>query len=440
MRFLLLILTLFYAVSATATDLSHIYSDQTLRYWQNRYKPHLEWNFNNLVLGSLTPDEKQRLGTVRLELPLRGPGESAGELLNFFANGKRIVMPIQSIRFFDDLSQAWGYAWSNSLNLENITSYLAILKYQKPPPGGFPPPLKALGIPENAWKSDKKMDDVSQKILKSAMVFIMAHELAHILYQHPGSGSHVSAKQAQANELQADRFANEIMRRIGVAPGGMVEMFMAFAHYSPTRGDFSSDKAWDKFLKTSATHPVTSVRLRSMAADLKRSPANFSVAETDRQAGSKRVLYIASQIEGIADILDDLKMQRFISGKGRGLSLASLNYHSKPKPSVADSRPFSGDFGGTFLHRTMDGNTEKLAMTASLQRRGKQVTGSFDFGFGTGRLEGIIIAAKLHFQWVLGDAFGQGVLSQRATEHTLNGRLGYAKSDSNGGEWHLKQR
>ncbi len=79
-------------------------------------------------------------------------------------------------------------------------------------------------------------------------------------------------------------------------------------------------------------------------------------------------------------------------------------------------------------------------MTASLQRRGKQVTGSFDFGFGTGRLEGIIIGEKLHFQWVLGDAFGQGVLDQRVSKHALNGLIGYAESDSNGGEWHLKQR
>ncbi|MDX8405945.1 MAG: phage exclusion protein Lit family protein [Mariprofundus sp.] len=441
MRHLLLLLcALACSQPALAADLSQLYANQTLQYWHGRYEQNIRWNFNHLVLGSLTPNEKRKVHGVSLKLPLRAPGQNSKNPLTYYATRDRsIVMPILSIKFFDDLSQAWGYAWSNNLSLENITSYISVLKYHAAPAGGFPPPLKALGIPDNAWKNDKQMDDVSQKIFKSTIVFLMAHELAHIIYKHPGYGPHVSSEQAQANELQADRFANEIMRRIGVAPAGMVNFFMVAAHWSKSRGDFSSTKAWEKYLQTTATHPVTATRLRAMANDLSSSPGDFSATETDRKTGAERVLYIAGQINGIADILDDLDMQRFISGKARGLNLASLNYH--PQKAISKASPalvYAGNYRGNFMHRTIDGATEALTLFVTLQRHGNTVNGQFDFGFGNGDIEGVVTGKVMRFQWVLGDAFGQGMLHQ--SDSGLNGALGYGSSDTDAGSWHLQRK
>ena len=281
--------SLLFATLIQAADLSSLYDDDFLQYWRDRYTDNLLWNFNNLVIGSLTEAERRQLGTVRLQLPLRAPGNHAGDPLTFYASQGQVVFPIQSVKFFDDLSLAWAYAWANKRTLENVTDYVAMLKYRQPPSGGFPPPLQALGVAADAWKQDPRVDDVSQKILKSAMVWIMAHEVGHLLYRHPGYGPGVSAAQAQANEAESDRFANHIMRKIGVVPGGMANFFMMLAHWSPTRGDFSSDKAWRTHMQEASTHPFSADRMRAIAKDLKRSPADFSIEESDSQRGVENV-------------------------------------------------------------------------------------------------------------------------------------------------------
>jgi hypothetical protein len=434
MRLSVLLLLLGLALQpATTASLASLYTTQYLQERHDRYEPALRSNFNRLVLGSLTPQERAQIGQVRLELPLRAPGDAAGDPMTFYAKNQSVVIPIQSVKFLDDLSLAWGYAWAKGKSLENVTDYVAMLKYQKPPPGGFPPPLQALGIPGDIWKQDAKIDDVSQKILKSAVVWIMAHEVAHLLYRHPGYGPHVPAKQAQANEAQADHFANEIMRRIGVAPGGMANFFIAMAHWSANRGDFASDEKWQTFLAEQSTHPFTAARMRALAADLRKNPADFSVEATDAQTGAQSVLYIASQIDTVADILEDPQVQRSIAAKAKAITLDSLSYRAKA-PAVA-SGDFSGEFFGVFEHFLPAGDSEELDLALSLTRSGARVTGYFDFGLGAGSIEGFVSGKQLRFEWVWGSAFGQGVLTME--QSNLKGTLGYEGSDSNAGRWQV---
>jgi len=439
MRPLLLLILFAYALPAWSSDLSRLYSDATLQYWQGRYDSNIRSNFNRLVLGSLTPDERQKVRGVSLELPLRAPGDEAGNPISYYAVQHHIVIPIQSIKFFDDLTQAWGYAWSNNLNQDHILNYLSVLKYHTPPANGFSPPLVALGIPADAWKSDPKMDDVAQKALKSAILFIMAHELAHILYRHPGYGPGVTAKEAQDNEAQADRFANEIMRRIGVAPSGMVQMFLTFTYLGPTRGDYASDTAWQKFLTRSATHPVTTARLQALATDFRRSPDDFSASEPDKKNARQRVLYLADQIDGIAAILKQPDLQRFLSAKGRGLDPAMLSFHpGDRKLNSAPAQSFAGTYRGSFTHLTPDHAPERLSMTVDLHRRGNHVSGHFDFGFGNGVIKGYVNGKKMSITWSLGNLYGQGLLRQNQSESTMTGTIGYATSDSDAGQWELR--
>ncbi|WP_210397292.1 phage exclusion protein Lit family protein [Motiliproteus sediminis] len=410
------------------------YDDDLLRYWQGRYAANLQWNFDNLVIGSLTRSERHQLGAVRLDTPLRAAGELAQDPLLFYAHNGRVVMPVQSVKFFDDLSLAWAYAWANQLPLDNVTDYMAMLKYRQAPPEGWPAPLVALGVPEQAWKQDPRVDDVSQKILKSALVWIMAHEVAHLLYRHPGYGPGVSPAEAQANEAAADQFANEIMRRIGVAPGGMANFFMLLAHWSPSRGDFDSDEAWQRFLAERATHPLTAARIRAIAADLMADPEAFSVEEADRERGAANVRFIGQQLNQIADILGDTGVQRAIAARAK--APARLSYQPGNRPVAADG-DFGGLFRGQFIHYLPGGEQESLALTVELQQRGKLVRGRFDFGLGSGEIEGRVIDRELVFQWVWAEAYGQGRLV--ASDAGLTGLLGYEERDRGAGEWHLQR-
>jgi hypothetical protein len=445
----LLMLMLLAPSVAAKWQLGDLYPDRELRHWQGRYPKSIHWNFDNLVLGRLTPAERQRVGPVALDLPLRAPGEARNHPLQFFASGRTITVPILSVRFLDELTQAWGYLWSNGLDLQLVGDYMAMLKYRDPtlfPGQRFPGPLEALGIAKDAWKSDPRMDDVSQKALKSSVVWILAHELGHIYYRHPGYGPGVERAQAQANEAEADRFANMIMRRIGVAPLGMVQFFMAMAHLDPGRGDFSNDAAWQDYLRTQATHPLTAARLNAMASDLRRSPGDFTTAETDQRAAVQRIEFVAGQIELIGNTLEDPQMHRLIAATGLATDLNSLRNRRRQINPVDPDNPcagrraasdFAGRHQGLYTRNLKDGRTEWLAAWMSLERDQNRVRGRFSFGAGEGEIRAVVSADdQLLFDWRWADAAGKGRLTRDATG-ALSGEWGNGGNAAGGGSWVL---
>ena len=440
-RIFCLLLCLIPVTVLASNDLSDLYDDQTLRYWKGRYENNLRWNFDNLVLGSLTPAERRQLGNVQLDLPLRAPGEQAGDPLVFYAARGRIVMPIQSVKFFDDLALAWAWFWARGESMEKVFDYIAMLKYRKPSELGlrqFPPPLEALNVPADAWKKDKRVDDVSQKILKSGIVWIMGHEMAHLYYHHPGYGPGVSSAQAQKNEAQSDQFANEIMRRISVAPMGMANYFLFMTYWSPNRADFSSEQAWREYQQNQATHPFSAERMKQMARDLAASPADFSASEMDIPASIKRVQQVAGWLEQIATILEDPDIQRSIAIKARATDLQSLGGTRVVLKRSAVMREFDGSYRGRYGHRTESGATEQLNVRYVLQRKGDTVSGRYSFGLGDAKLNGIIRNGQLHYEWQWGDSFGRGVMRSDGLGN-LNGQWGYDDATGGGGSVSLKR-
>lgn len=410
--------------AAGAWDLGDLYTEAYLQYWKGRYTDNIRWNFDHLILGNLTPMERRRLGTVRLQFPLKAPGELREHPLQFYSAGKTIVAPIQSVRFFDDITQAWGWLWSNDHPLELVGDYLAMIRYRNPqdfPGGRFPPPLTALNIPEDAWKQDPRMDDVSQKALKSAVVWILAHELAHVYYGHPGYGPGVTRPEAQENEIAADRFASMIMRRIGVAPVGMLQYFMALAHLEPGRGDFASEAAWRRYLKTEATHPVTAGRLEAIAEDLRRSPREFTTQEADQEAALTRLAFIADQIESIAAILADPDMHRLTVAIGLATDLTALKTRHRAVdgvkldgrcPGGGDAAAYRGRYHGLFNRNLPSGEKEWLTAWVEFRRSQNRVRGRFSFGAGEGVVEGSVVQEnRLLYDWRWGTAAGRGVLA-----------------------------
>lgn len=446
-----LILILFMPVTVYAVDwqLGDLYSNQVLKEWQGKYPNNIQWNFDNLVLGKLTPRERQRLGHVALNFPLRAEGDLRNHPIQFYATDHTINLPILSIRFFDEITQAWGYLLSNGYNMQLVADYLAMIRYRNPsdfPGGRFPPPLEALGIPEDAWKHDKKMDDISQKALKSAIVWILAHETAHIYYQHPGYGPGVSRQDAQKNEAQADQFANMIMRRIGVAPVGMVEYFMTMAYMEPGRGDFINDKAWQQYLKKEATHPLTSQRLTAMARELQQSPQDFTSEEVDQKTAVKRIKYISEQITNIGSILDDQNLHKLVVVIGLSTDLQSLRTRKRVIPSAqqsgicvktADTEMFNGLYTGIYIHYLKNGEKEWLNGNIQLKRNRNRITGRFNFGAGEGSLQGHLIQGKrLLYDWQWGNSNGRGTLIVNESGG-LTGNWGYEQSDKDGGQWQV---
>ncbi len=147
-----------------------------------------------------------------------------------------------------------------------------------------------LKVPAKAWQLNPYVDDVSQKSLKSGMLFILLHELSHWHFKH-APYSKLSVQQAQQQELQADAFALEVMSRMKVIPYGMVSWFMMLGLAQTER---------------SSTHPLTSARLMAIAANLEKNPKSFISRENISTMSIDDVLQVSKEIKVISEIIQRL--------------------------------------------------------------------------------------------------------------------------------------
>jgi len=326
LKLLYLLLCLLPVTAFAGNALSSIYDEQTLRTWKGKYK-NLRWNFEKKILATLTPAERRQLGSIRLELPLRAAGDYAGNLLVFYTADSQVILPIQSVKFLDDLVLAWVWYQERAESTQKILDYIAMLKYRKPSELGerhFPPPLVALNVPVDPWKRDKRVDNIALNMLTTGIYWIMAHEAGHLYYRHPGYGQPLSFEQAQLNEISADRFANEIMRRLHIEPLGMANYFLFMAYLSPNRTDFSSEQGWRDYRRRQAAHIPGADRLKLLASELKSSLANYAATEMDIPGSIRRLQKTVNRLYRAANIIEDPDKQRSIATRAQAMDIRSL--------------------------------------------------------------------------------------------------------------------
>lgn len=300
-------------LTATARDWSTLYDETTLSEAKRTYLGNLRGVWSQDLVAKLPPRIRSSAVSVSVEFPLVGRNAMP---LDFYASAsnRTVYIPIASVKFLDDLATA--VAWQNERGCDEGSSfdYVGMLEpgLRSPPP---PPPLQALGVPSNILETSHYVNDVSGKALKSAIYFVMAHELAHVLMQHPGNRG-VASELSQRNEVAADEFALESMAGIGVPPLGMVIYFMAAYRYQPTMGNVTEED-YRELSRVYNTHPLASDRIAALAGGIRSRSAAFSGF-----ADTAAIDSVASELDTIARILGDQSMRRFqrLRSKERPLS------------------------------------------------------------------------------------------------------------------------
>src|SRR5690606_9968418 len=186
-----------------------------------------------------------------------------------------------------------AYAWLQvkGYGVETVSEYTAILKYGTPPAGGFPPPLKALGIPEHAL-DDPKVDELALGHFVTARTFLLLHEMGHVMQDRQGRQARTYAESVR-NEQEADAFAATVMRRTRLPPIGILIFFMADAHWSgfPASGR--------------DTHPLSGARVRALADHL----------DNPR---------LAKQLRDLGQLIDDPEIRAGLVATGKAGDLTAL--------------------------------------------------------------------------------------------------------------------
>jgi hypothetical protein len=387
-----------------ASDLAQVYDRSALDYWGGRYKHSTSKILNEVIWPALMSEEKRRLGgKPLLEFPLFAEGEARGHPLAFYVpvSGDRIVFPVFSLKFLDDLCTAYAWLQINNYSLETVSEYTAILKYGEAPPGGFPPPLKALHIPEKAV-SNPRVDELALGHFVTARTFLLLHGMGHILYGHRARTFAESVR----NERQADRFAATVMQRTPLPPLGVLIFFLADAHWS----DFPAIG--------SDTHPLSGERVRALAGYVDHP----GLAQGLRELGT---------------FLDNPDIRAGFVATGKAGDLAALVPRRSRELARREVGPsegggtalFDGVYGGEFVQFLEPG---PMPMEFVLERRGERVRGRYTFGLGFGTIKGKVVDRRLYYDWEWAGNYGKGVLEDR-DNGGFTGSWGYREARSGAG-------
>lgn len=398
---------LFLLLPAVASaGITQLYDTQTLDYWGSRYRISTQKILDTVIWQALLETEKRRLGgKPELQFPHFADGRAREYPLAFYTpyQGRRVILPVLSLKFLDDLCTAYAWLQINGYDLQTISEYTAVLRYARTRKNDFPSPLPTLGIPADAL-ADPEVNALALRHFVTARIFILLHEMGHILYRHSADSSDAS----QANEQQADRFAIRVMQRTGLEPFGMLVFFVADAHWS---------SGPDKVVRT---HPLSGARIKALAASIEN-PA------------------IAKQMSRFGQLLDDPDIRAGFKAIGNSADLTML---APRRPQEPDYFPlhdkikvahqlFSGAFIGTF---TQGASVEPVSAQMVLTREGNQVHGYYNFGLGLGEITGSVQDDTLYYQWQWANNYGNGVLTMRP-DGSFSGTWGYREADAGAGYW-----
>lgn len=306
-----------------------------LRNWGNfydepilseRYRtsiPDIQAIFEDDIPSRLTLEQRKRLVHSRIEFPQ----QDTTHPMNFRAEGYNVIFPVSSIQFLRDITLAYAWLSVNEYDLQPISDYLVMIRYQWPSirqKNGGHTPLKALGIPENA-ASDKKVNSRFQQLFGAMIVFIQGHELGHVYYQHAGS--------TPRNEILADQFGLALVNNFGEVPIGVGLFFHIMSHLDPFPGD-----EIDGSVTTNPTHPLSTDRLHALINDIERNKYDYSMLQNNKDSLAK-MDYLISELRIAQSIIADRGAQRALRYIGRYITPEMLKPRKpgSPHPLEVDS-------------------------------------------------------------------------------------------------------
>jgi hypothetical protein len=230
--------------AAFGQNVSRLYPREKLEADAARSGEQIRAEYRETVFAQLNDAERSALSTIKIDIPISGPN---GDPFEFYTDGSTIYLPALSLRFYADLCVA--NAWLNPHGFDGTTvrDYVGMLfrEAKLSPRAPLLPVFRTLGVPDNA-REEAAVKNRADREFGNTIVFLLAHELGHVVKKHQTSLRDPVQKRTQ--EIEADQFAIEIMRRIGQVPIGLEFWFDVerIRHVAPIK--FPTDAEWQKYL------------------------------------------------------------------------------------------------------------------------------------------------------------------------------------------------
>lgn len=397
-----------------------IYPRAQLEADAQRYGEQIRAEYAETILPVLTPAERSALATTKFEFPIAGP---KGDPFEFYTDGNTVYLPAFSLRFFADLCLA--SAWLNQHGFDGTTvrNYVGLLFWRVNHTNTPPPPVfKSLGVPADA-REEPAVAQRADRNFGNVVVFLLAHELGHILKKHRAS--------APAQEIAADAFAIEVMRRIGQLPLGL-EFWFDVERYRHDPTKYSTEAAWQAYLAGS-THPVTDERLNALAAAIEKAPDDFARPQTNQVLWTARARMFAQMFRLAAPFAGNRIARQAEYENIRDLRLVSL----KPRKAAFAAPRGDGtdeDFQGLFrVRRTFADGGPGDEVDLLLLRNGDEVAGHYTNAKVDGSFEGKIAEGVLRGTWQ--EEAREGKATVESVGDKLRATWGTGAQDKGAGSW-----
>lgn len=404
---------------ALAQNVSRLYSREKLEADAARFGEQIRAEYRETILPKLTDAERSALSALKIEVPISAP---SGDPFEFYSDKDTVYLPALSLRFYADLCAA--SAWLNIHGHDGTTvrDYVGVLFREAKVSPGAPllPVFQTLGVPDNP-RANTAVANRADRNFGNTVVFLLAHELGHILKKHPPGLSDLA--QRRTHEIEADAFAIENARRIEQWPLGIEFWFDCerIRHIAPVK--FPTEAEWQKKL-AALRHPVTTERLEALAAAIDKAPDTSARNKTSKKfmADFFRLAapFAANPIARVAEY-----------SRVRELRMADL----KPRKAgfiIPGTTEHEEDFNGLFAVRRTAAGGEEDVVDFLLLRFENEITGGYLSKTVQGVIDGKIVDGALHFNWREGKLKGRGIVENGG--ETIRGTWGSGEAEAGAGE------
>jgi hypothetical protein len=428
-RYLALALALVCGAGGVALpqNVSRLYPREKLEADAARSGEQIRAEYRETILPQLTDTERSALSAIKIDFPISGPN---GDPFEFYTDGNTIYLPALSLRFYADLCVA--NAWLNAHGFDGTTvrDYVGVLfrEAKLSPRAPLLPVFRTLGVPDTA-RDEAAVKNRADRNFGNTIVYLLAHELGHVLKKHDVHSRDPVQKRKQ--EIEADAFAIEVMRRIAQVPLGLEFWFDVerIRHVAPLK--FPTESEWQNYL-ASLRHPVSKERLEALADAIEKAPESFARIQTDQALWTARSKMFAQMFRLAAPFAANRVARVAEYSRVRELRLADLKPRKAAFAVPGITTETAEDFNGLFrVHRTAPAGTDEIDLL--LLRDGDDVRGAYMKPNVSGSLEGQIRDGVLHFIWSEGSAQGHGKAESRGD--SFRGTWGIDEAEQGAGEF-----
>jgi hypothetical protein len=276
-----------------------------------------ESQVRNVITESIEPSLTGQQLLTEKAIKWEFPTESSDDLIGFGAIDSRVVLPIRSWMFVEDLVVA--YLWQDVNNCPStVLEYSNLLKYRSAtslPGGRYPDPIEAMGIPSPNTKTLAQLSPEfarrMERVFYGVLLFATAHEVGHVVLGHSGSGS-------VEKEIAADDFAFSIIAKQQVDPSGVAVFFLLIAPLLPTAAELSA-------MNRKPDHPMSGERVKALGSRLIDNPEHYYPGAKSSDPRIPMLKEMGSRLIKLGDDLDNLSRREELRKAALNSTLSQLS-------------------------------------------------------------------------------------------------------------------